>query len=156
MIRGRKPKPTLVHQVHGNPGNRPLNDNEPKLETGPLEPPDFLDAYGLEEWRRVEPMLTKSGLVTQGDLAALVAYCDAWGNFRKAVELRAQAGPPIIEGSNGVLKENPVYRMVRLERREVIRYAAELGITPSARSRVDRVQTPTESENERHFRGNAA
>ena len=28
--RGRKPKPTNLKVLEGNPGQRPLNDNEPK------------------------------------------------------------------------------------------------------------------------------
>ena len=30
--RGRKPKPTAIKELEGNPGKRPLNDAEPKPE----------------------------------------------------------------------------------------------------------------------------
>ncbi|MEQ8198694.1 MAG: phage terminase small subunit P27 family, partial [Clostridiaceae bacterium] len=30
--RGRKPKPTAIKVLEGNPGKRPLNKNEPKPE----------------------------------------------------------------------------------------------------------------------------
>ena len=30
--RGRKPKPTAIKELEGNPGKRPLNANEPKPE----------------------------------------------------------------------------------------------------------------------------
>ena len=49
-MRGRKPKPTLMKQLNGNPGKRPLNDREPVPPAGTPTPPDYLDDVARQEW----------------------------------------------------------------------------------------------------------
>ena len=41
--RGRKPKPTALKVLEGNPGKRPLNENEPKPERKAPECPSWLE-----------------------------------------------------------------------------------------------------------------
>ena len=51
--RGRKPKPTAIKRLEGNPGKRPLNIYEPKpLKKAPTCP-DWLDEEAKREWRRL-------------------------------------------------------------------------------------------------------
>ena len=59
-MRGRKPKPTVLKVLSGNPGKRPLNDREPKAQAGIPEPLPWLDAEAQAEWRRVEDILTQA------------------------------------------------------------------------------------------------
>ena len=40
--RGRKPKPTALKVLEGNPGKRPLNDREPVPPKGTLKCPAWL------------------------------------------------------------------------------------------------------------------
>ena len=40
--RGRKPKPTALKVLEGNPGKRPLNDHEPIPPKGELKCPSWL------------------------------------------------------------------------------------------------------------------
>jgi len=50
---GRKPKPTYLKIVAGNPGRRPLNKSEPR-PVGTLEtPPDWLTEDQKAGWRYV-------------------------------------------------------------------------------------------------------
>ena len=149
MQRGPKPKPTKLALVQGNPGKRRLNQNEPEPPVGDIPIPAFLTPYAAEEWRRLVPMLIAAGLVAQVDHAALEGYCQAYGRWRLAEE--SVAGPPVVLGSNNVPKENPCIRVARTERKEMLRFAAELGLTPSARSRVERLPTGNFDERERHF-----
>ena len=44
MTRGRKPKPTEQKRIEGNPGKRPLPDDEPQLPVEAPDPPEWLDA----------------------------------------------------------------------------------------------------------------
>lgn len=41
--RGRKPKPTAIKELEGNPGKRPLNANEPRPERKAPRCPAWLD-----------------------------------------------------------------------------------------------------------------
>ena len=42
MGRGRKPKPTALKKLEGNPGKRPLNELEPVPPTVALRCPNYL------------------------------------------------------------------------------------------------------------------
>ena len=46
--RGRKPKPTALKVLEGNPGKRPLNENEPIPPKGSIKCPSWLLPEGME------------------------------------------------------------------------------------------------------------
>ena len=41
-IRGRKPKPTALKLLEGNPGKRPINEHEPVPPKGTVKCPTWL------------------------------------------------------------------------------------------------------------------
>ncbi len=70
-MRGRKPVPTALKVVRGNPGKRALNTRE--AEPAPpatLTPPDWLAEDAKREWADKAPMLHRLGLLTEADLDA--------------------------------------------------------------------------------------
>jgi len=147
-MRGRKPKPTALKLLAGNPGKRPLNRNEPK--PGPKAPgcPAWLPVEGKAEWRRVVPELDRIGMLTKVDRAALSAYCAAWSLLVKATTdveangLVAEAVDREIETADGVVHlivkrtKNPAVLIARDAGAQVRQFCAEFGLTPSARSRM--------------------
>lgn len=113
---GRKPKPTALKVVAGNPGKRPVNDQEPNYASGNLNPPDWLseDAKGI--WNRLSANLDANGLLTEVNRDLLSVYCDLVADYRAK---RADGKmPPMAQ----------VSRMTSL--------AGEFGFTPSAASRI--------------------
>ena len=66
-MRGRKPAPTYLKILKGNPGHRPLPRGEPMPASAPTCPPDFLNAYAREEWARIGSELFRLGLLTKID-----------------------------------------------------------------------------------------
>ncbi len=50
--RGRKPKPTAIKVLEGNPGKRELNLSEPKPEKKAPKCPAWLEPEAKREWRR--------------------------------------------------------------------------------------------------------
>ena len=50
---GRKPKPTKLKLLAGNPGGRPLPENEPQPDPAIPDPPDWMEGEALAEWRRI-------------------------------------------------------------------------------------------------------
>ena len=70
MAGGRRPTPTYLRVLKGNPGRRPLPKNEIRPERSPKVPaaPDWLDDYGQAEWERVAPGLWNAGLLTEADV----------------------------------------------------------------------------------------
>ena len=51
--RGRKPKPTAMQELEGNPGKHPLNTSEPKPNKKAPACSKWLEPEAKKEWRRL-------------------------------------------------------------------------------------------------------
>jgi P27 family predicted phage terminase small subunit len=153
-MRGRKPKPTHLKLVTGNPGKRRLNPAEPRpASAGVPAPPAELSDEAKTEWRRVARGLHRIGLLTGVDRAALAAYCQAWGRWRQAEHALAEMAmrDPLtralmVRTKDGNLIQNPLVGIANKAMADMVRYAAEFGMTPSARSRIGAAPNPNDKE----------
>ena len=93
FMRGRKPKPTTIKVLEGNPGRRPLNDREPQAPPGIPECPEFLGEEARAEWFRMAMVLTNMGLLTLADRSAFTTYCVACGRWVEAETCATMVGP---------------------------------------------------------------
>jgi len=145
-MRGRKPKPTRLRVIEGNPGHRPLNAKEPAVPAiRGAAAPAFLDPVARQEWSRQVKDLIPLGFVGPCDLGVLAAYCDAHSDFVRASQKLQKTGDLIVVKGKPIT--NPLLRIKRDARRDMIRAAAELGITPSSRSRVQTLGDDETEEN---------
>ena len=142
-MRGRKPTPTHLKLVKGNPGKRALPTNEPIPAREFPDPPAYLCDEAKVEWGRISSELFRMGLLTGIDRAALAAYCQSYGRWAQAekalavmAEKDALTGGLLIKTTNGNAIQNPLVGIANKAAADCIRYAAEFGMTPSARSRV--------------------
>lgn len=143
-MKGRKPKPTHLKVLDGNPGKRPINKNEPKPE--PLAPacPAFLDAVAKAEWKYIAPKLEKLGLLTKIDRAALAAYCICWSDLKAARMFLNEHGLTYTTTINdkwgrAIVDKEVAYPQVKIQRdaiAQINKLAAEFGMTVSSRSRL--------------------
>ena len=135
-MRGRKPQPTVLKVLRGNPGRRKLNPAEP--QHAPLEatvPAELTDPLAQAEWTRVAAMLIDRGQVTSVDRAVLAGYCLKYAQWQ-ALEREAAGHPFIVRSPSGYPIPNPALGMANKVFGLMLKAAAELGITPSSRSRV--------------------
>jgi P27 family predicted phage terminase small subunit len=143
-MKGRKPTPTAIKKLNGNPGKRALNKKEPDYpELGPT-PPDFLDEFGQKEWKRVFPMLAAIKVIKAPEAALLAAYCGAFSDFYRLSEMSKGKGF-IVKAPNGCPMMSPLFTALSKARTEMIKLMAELGITPSSRSRI-KTEEPDEPD----------
>jgi phage terminase small subunit len=77
-MRVRRPKPTRLKLLTGNPGKRPLNNNEPHPEVAIPDCPLELGPVAKQEWDRMAAQLGPLRMITQLDRAALASYCAAY------------------------------------------------------------------------------
>ncbi len=75
---GRKPKPTALKKLEGNPGKRKLNTKEPVPGKGMPDCPKWLLPEAKEEWKRLCQKLSEMGVLTEVDMAAFAAYCQRY------------------------------------------------------------------------------
>lgn len=133
--RGPVPKPTKLKLIEGNPGKRPLNQNEPKPEPIAPDPPKWLTGEAKKEWLRVAPELEKLGLLTRVDMAALAGYCQAYATWVKAEKILKKEGLTFTT-PNGYIQQRPEVSIAQKSLQIVRGFCAEFGLTPSARSRM--------------------
>lgn len=154
MTAGRKPKPTHLKLVTGNPGKRALPKAEAKVAPALPSPPPHLSDEAKVEWGRVSEDLYKVGLLSVVDRAALAAYCHAYARWVQAERAIAEmakrdqlTGGLMIKTTNGNAIQNPLVGTANKAAADMVRYAAEFGMTPSARSRIN--AEPPQGEEDR-------
>ena len=139
-MNGRKPKPSDQRKIAGGPNKHRINMREPNppamspagAELIPSEVGESPVARG--EWLRLAPMLRACRQVSEADRAALVAVCVEWGRY---LEANAQVGSKlVIKTKTGYMMPNPYLSLAGKALSQCIRLWAELGLTPSSRSRV--------------------
>lgn len=134
-MRGRRPKPTRLKVLTGNPGKRPLNDAEPRPEPALPECPPELGETARREWDRLAPELAALRIVTNLDRAALAAYCGAYALWAEATEAIQKYGQ-MIKSPSGFPVQSPYVAVANRQTEIMIRIASEFGFTPASRSRI--------------------
>ncbi len=139
---GRKPKSIAIKRLAGNPGKRPLDaSGMPQFDRALPRCPSHLNERARREWRRVVHELHDAGVVTKIDRTILAMYCTAYGRWEEAEEMIEEQGA-VITGAKGGLSQNPWLWTTNRALEQLRRYLAELGMTPSARSRVTTIGAP--------------
>lgn len=150
MIRGRKPTPTHLKLVRGDPrkeGKAKLDRKaarEARLPPAlPNPPPELTDDAKLE-WHRLCAHLHPAGLLTHVDRGALAALCTAFARWMQIERLIAKVKAAdatfegiLIKSGKGNLITNPLLAAARVAMNDYCRLCTEFGMTPSSRSRID-------------------
>ncbi len=130
MTTGRRPKPTALKLIAGNPGKRPINAHEPDAGEADLTPPPELSDAARAHWERLAPMLARSGVLKQSDRDLLATYAEAYAAFVESVR-------------NGKINVSLVGQIRQM--------LGEMGMTPAARSRIVADKVPEGSDGKRRF-----
>ena len=104
--RGRKPTPTAIKELEGNPGKRKLNDKEPRPEKKAPSCPKWLEPEAKKEWRRLAKKMELMGVLTEVDMAAFAGYCQAYARWKEAEEFITQHGT-IVKTPSGYWQQVP-------------------------------------------------
>lgn len=72
---GRHRKPTALKVLQGNPGKRPLPENEPVPPEGEVVRPKMRSKRATRVWDEYAPMVTAMGLLTPVDVPAFAMLC---------------------------------------------------------------------------------
>lgn len=135
-MRGRKPKPTSLKLIEGNPGRRPLGERGAEPYGGAPTCPAHLCPSAKAEWKRLANQLQLLGLLSQLDRAVLAAYCQAYGRWVEA-ERKLKETPMLLKLPSGYVQQNPWLTIANKQLELMHKYMAELGLSPVARTRVD-------------------
>jgi P27 family predicted phage terminase small subunit len=130
-MRGRKPVPTALRVLRGNPSKRPL----PVGPTAPGLPadtpaPTWLEPAARREWERLAPILAGAGLLTALTAPALAVLCvetTVWQSARARMRKKGH----VVAG-----EKSPYIAIAQQALGNVLKLYAEFGMTPMAVSRV--------------------
>lgn len=134
-MQGRKPKPTALKLLEGNPGKRAINRAEPKPRVVLPKPPEHLSDDEKIKWKLTVRELHPLGLVTTIDKDALAMYCVIFIRWVKAEKMVRDKGE-IIKTAAGNIIQNPYLSIANRALEQLNKLGAEFGMTPSSRSRV--------------------
>lgn len=143
---GRRPKPTALKLVTGNPGKRAINKKEPKPKRVIPSCPAHLDDAGKVAWGRLTVLLDRMGVLTEADSLALERLCDCYADIlecRVLIERDGRTYTTLDQNSNTLIKNNPAVNQLRAADAQFKSYLIEFGLTPAARTRL---KVPTDDE----------
>ena len=133
--RGRKPTPTAIKLLEGNPGKRPLNANEPKPEKKAPSCPKWLEPEAKKEWRRLAKKMELMGVLTEVDMAAFAGYCQAYARWKEAEAFITQHGS-IFQTPAGYVQQVPQVSIAQQNLKIMQSFCSEFGLTPATRARI--------------------
>ena len=151
---GRKPKPTALKLINGNPGCRPINMREPQFEVGLPPKPEWFDTYASEEWDRITGNLNGQRVFTKNDLGILVSICIAYEQLRETLVIIKELGRSYtVEdmGGNKHFKARPECVRFETAQKEYRTLLSEIGFSPSSRSKVLTLPEPPKPKGTARF-----
>ena len=148
--RGPLAKPAALHLLHGDPSKKGLSRLLDETLRVPVEVPELpiylryggdgpeLAMEARAEWERITPHLTKLGLISAIDRAALANYCFYWAldvlAAKRIIYLEDQA---LVETTPSGYKQIGVWLQIKNRASSALKaYLAEFGMSPAARARV--------------------
>jgi len=142
----KRPQPTALKILRGNPGKRRLNAAEPKPRADGIQPPAWLTGDALAKWSELFPILQAVGLLTRADVGPLARYCDTWAWWRRCRDVIDRDGDTVVvrddAGNVKWSQQRPEVGIVSKLAQQMHRLEAEFGLTPAARSAIQ-VSTET-------------
>ena len=134
---GRKPHSTAQKVANGsaliNPGR--INRNEPKAPEGSPDRPEHFDAVAIAAWERLVFLFDQMGMLNQADGDLMAAYADNESAYMSALLAVRETGQ-VLTKDDGKLLRNPHSVELHKYRDAKLKMLAEMGLTPSSRSRV--------------------
>lgn len=142
---GPKPKPRALKELAGNPGHRPLNTAQPRPEPkAPAMPRGVLPKSARKAWRELAPQLEALGLLSEIDAPLFTLLCvwtgaalDAAAVIRRDEEQGESEQGVITEDDRGRERKSRALSVLRAASVEIRQLAAEFGLSPSSRSRLE-------------------
>lgn len=136
-MRGRKPKPGALHDLHGNPGKR-TRPPEPEAPGLLHEPPEWLSEDAKESWRYAMAHAPRN-VLRRIDRGLLVGWCVAESLHREATMKQEQAGSLVYKPKGSeVFIQSPWLAIINKQFQLMLKAASELGFSPVSRPRLTR------------------
>ena len=138
---GRRPAPTALTMLRGNPGKRKPNKNEPRPPSGDVVKPAGLTVSAGAVWDELAPVCLAMGTLTSADVRPFAMLCELQATALKASSQKDAPGfaPFVVSQDFNGADVVKIHAAVKLERETAtaIRpYYALFGLEPISRARI--------------------
>jgi phage terminase small subunit len=138
---GRRPQPTALTVLRGNPSRKKLNENEPRPPSGEVVKPAELSVAAGVVWDRLAPICIQMGTLTCGDTQTFGTLCELQATLQQASSQKDAEGfaPFVISQDFNGADVVKIHAAVKLEREtaNALRpYYALFGLEPVSRARI--------------------
>ena len=139
MTKGRKPLPTALHILRGNPSRKKLTGlNEPTTKVEVPRTPQHLSPIAKKHFPKIAKQLAAAKVMTRLDTDALAMYCEAYAKwFTSNEELKNCEWITLTE--NGYPVQTPWLSISNNAFNQMKAMLCEFGLTPSSRTKVQTV-----------------
>lgn len=138
-MRGRKPKPTMLHALHGRPSKTAKDEraNEPQPVTGTLyDAPEWMNAAQKIGWAYAIEH-APPGLLAHIDRGVLAVWIIAEDLHRRAAVAQNNAATLLVKAPiTGTPLQSPYLAIINRQGLIMIKAAGELGFSPVSRPRI--------------------
>ena len=135
MTTGRKPKPTYLKLLEGNPGKRPINTKEPTPKVVNSKPPEWLSDSAKTTWKKYSSMLRRLGILTEIDEGSFCMLCQEYGRYMDAQKKISETNI-LHRTPNGNVTTSPYLWVSNKAYDNFCKMMSEFGMTPSSRTRL--------------------
>jgi P27 family predicted phage terminase small subunit len=150
-MRGRKPKATATKEASGAFRKNPQRKNkaEPLPKRGwPVKPPHIAECeIASPQWDGLCKTLDEMNILTVADQSLLALYCQTYAEWMKLQRHVKEHGCSIMN-DKGNVSQSPEAVQVHRYADRLLKMMAELGLTPSSRSRI---KVPEQSDDDDPF-----
>ncbi|HDT6579186.1 TPA: phage terminase small subunit P27 family [Bacillus cereus] len=142
---GRKAKPIHLQILEGNKNRLTKQEIEQRVKaeqsiqpkTNRIKAPTWLNAVAKKEFNRISKELMELDLITNVDINALAAYCDAYSDYVECTKIIREEGL-MVEYTNKAAETNKVPHPLLTKKKQLHEQmkslAIEFGLTPSSRA----------------------
>ena len=140
---GRRPAPTALTVLRGNPSKKNLNENEPVPPSGTAEKPAGLSVVAGAVWDELAPIALAMRTLTVADVRAFATLCELQSTMQQAAASKDGRRLFSLQPQDGTDADSPMEIVIdaalKLERETAAAlrpYYELFGLTPVARARI--------------------
>lgn len=98
--------------------------------------PSHITCEAKLEWDRITNELNDMGLLSKADRTVIALYCQAWQRWKKSELMICEMGEVIPAPKTKTPMRNPWLTVANKAHEQCHKMLVELGLTPSARSKI--------------------
>ena len=151
---GQRPQAIEIAEASGaiarNPSRYADSDLIPRADGLAPTMPEYFDHHAKEKWNELLGDFQTLGILSSDCREIFAAYCIAYSQWRRCLDLVRQTGPALVErdGQRVMIRKNHLSVELHKYAQQMDRLRPEMGLTPSARGRLRSI-SPTRQED--HF-----